>query len=96
MASNIINAPAFAWWEPDVVKRCQKTIAAENRWYIKITHRVGSEIIKTENCALEIDTENGNQFWCDINAKEMERVRVIFSILEDGKNPEDFSRWIVT
>jgi len=32
MASNIINAPAFAWWEPDVVKRCQKTIAAENRW----------------------------------------------------------------
>jgi hypothetical protein len=78
----INHKPAFNWWVPHVLRKCDRIISAmakRSARYLKRTHKFGIEIPS------ELDRQNGNTFWVDAIAKEMTEVRKAFEILPDGK-----------
>jgi hypothetical protein len=81
VAQGIDHEPAFGWWVPSVLKRQDRIIAAVKKCYHKQQFKSGFEIPKTVMRAKETDRENGNTFWQDAVALEMEAVRVAFKIL---------------
>jgi hypothetical protein len=81
------HEPAFNWWVPHVLKKCDQTISLVHRRttrYLKRTHKFSIEVPKTVNEALALDRKNGNTLWADAIAKEMREVRIAFNILPDG------------
>jgi hypothetical protein len=65
VAQGIQDEPAFAWWVPYVLKRCDYIISKINTTYHKRTHKYGIEVPKTIAEALAIDKKNGNTLWED-------------------------------
>jgi hypothetical protein len=53
--------------------------------YLKRTHKFGIEVPKTVQEAHDLDQKNGNTFWTDAIAKEMQEVRKAFDILPDDR-----------
>ena len=86
VAHNIDEEPAYAWWVRHVLKKRDRIISAVNKRYHKRSHKFGFEVPKTVKRALEIDKENGNNFWRDAIAKEMQAVRVAFKILDGDQS----------
>jgi hypothetical protein len=43
VAKNLLDAPAFVWWAPHVLKKIIISIAAVEKWYHKLTHKFGIE-----------------------------------------------------
>ena len=83
----IDHEPAFNWWVPHVLRKCDRIISAvakHSACYLKRTHKFGIEIPRTVKEALELDHQNGNTFWADAIAKAMTEVRKAFDILPDG------------
>jgi hypothetical protein len=83
----IDHEPAFTWWVPHVLKKCDRLISLFRKWttrYLKRTHKFGIEVPKTVKEALALDRKNGNTLWADAIAKEMMEVRIAFNILPDG------------
>jgi hypothetical protein len=81
------HEPAFNWWVPHVLKKCDQMISLVHKRttrYLKRTHKFGIEIPKTVKEALALDRKNGNTLWADAIAKEMREVRIAFNILPDG------------
>ncbi len=81
--------PAFNWWVPHVLRKRDRIISLvrkRNPCYLKRTHKFGIEMPKTVKEALDLDKKNGNTFWADTIAKEMNDVRVAFKILLDGQS----------
>jgi hypothetical protein len=86
VTQGIDHEPAFNWWVPHVLKKCDWIISLVCKWttrYLKRTHKCGIEVPKTVKEALDLDRKNGNTLWADAIAKEMKEVRVAFSILPD-------------
>jgi hypothetical protein len=81
----IDGEPAFDWWVPYVLKRRDRIISAVNKRYHKRTHKYGIEIPKSIQHASELDRQNSNNLWKTALAKEMDAVRVAFSILSEGE-----------
>ena len=52
--------------------------------YLKRTHKFGVEMPKSVADAHAIDKRNGNTFWADGIAKEVNNVRVAFDVVPDG------------
>jgi hypothetical protein len=91
MAQHIAEEPAFRWWVPYTLKKCDAIISAVNKRYWSRTHKFGIRIPKSVSEALEIDQENGNDLWKKAIQKEMTNVRVAFRILdEDQKVPPGY------
>ena len=83
--NGINNMPAFAWWVPHVLKKCDQIMSAVNERHRSRTHKFGIKIPKTVKHALEIDKENGNALLADAIAKEMTNVQIAFKVLNDDK-----------
>ena len=87
VAHGIENEPAFAWWVPFTLRRHDRIIAATNNRYHKRTHKLGIEIPKTCEDCIRIDRENGNTLCQDAIRKEMNKVRIVFQVLEGDSEP---------
>ena len=74
--------PAFAWWEPSVLKKRNRIIAKIKSKYWLKTHKFGIEIPKSVLQARQIDAKNGNTLWWDAICKEMKNVRPAFEVFE--------------
>ena len=79
----IDHKPAFQWWIPYTLKKRNCILAAVNKRYHKQIHKYGIRVPKTVKKALQIDKENGNTFWQDAIAKEMQAVHIAFRIMDD-------------
>jgi hypothetical protein len=87
-AQGIEHEPAFNWWAPHVLKKRKHIISLVRKRqtrYLKRTHKFGVEMPRNAEHAKELDAANGNTLWQDAIAKEMEKVRVAFKILEGGE-----------
>jgi hypothetical protein len=81
------HEPAFNWWVPHVLRKCDQIISLVHRRttrYFKRTHKLGIDIPKTVKEALALGHKNGNTLWADAIAKEMREVHIAFNILPDG------------
>ncbi len=89
MTHGIDRKPAFNWWVPHVLKKCDRIISLvckRTTRYLKRTHKFGIEVPKTVKEALALDRDNGNTLWVDATAKEMKEVCIVFNILPDGRS----------
>ncbi len=87
MTQGIDHEPAFNWWVPHALKKCDRIISLVCKWttcYLKQTHKFGIEVPKTVKVALDLDRKNGNTLWLDAITKEMKEVCIAFNILPDG------------
>ncbi len=87
VTKGLVYEPAFNWWVPHVLKKCDQIISQVRKWttrYLKRTHKFGIKIPKTVKEALALDCKNGNSLWADAIANEMREVRIAFNILPDG------------
>jgi hypothetical protein len=58
MAQGIDHEPAFNWWVPHVLKKCDRIIplvCKRTTRYLKQTHKFGIEVPKTVKEALALD-----------------------------------------
>jgi hypothetical protein len=77
----IDNEPAFNLWVPHVLKKRDQIISLLKKrhpHYLKWTHKFGIEVPRTVREAIDLDRKNGNTFWQDAIAKEMQEVHVAF------------------
>ena len=84
VSSRISEKPAFAWWAPSVLKKCNRIIAKIKSKYWLKTHKFGIEIPKSVLQARQIDAKNGNTLWWDAICKEMKNMRPAFEVFEGG------------
>ena len=82
VSSRISEEPAFAWWSPLVLKKCNRIIAKTKSKYWLRTHKFGIEIPKSVLQARQIDAKCGNTLWWDAICKEMKNVRPVFEVFE--------------
>lgn len=82
--------PAFSWWVPHVMKKCNRLISKLKKGKTKYWHRTqkyGIELPKSVSEALEIDRRTGTSYWRDAIDKEMKNVIPAFRFLDDNKVP---------
>ena len=84
-AKNISEEPAFAWWVPYTLRKRDVILSAVKTRIRKTTHKYGVEIPTSLAHAEEIDARNGNHFWREAIALEIQNVGVAFEVLPDGK-----------
>ncbi len=88
VTTGINHEPAFNWWVPHVFKKRDRIISMVKQCsarYLKQMHKFGIKVPKTVQEAYDLDRKNGNTFWTDAIAKEMQEVRKAFDILPDDK-----------
>ena len=81
----IDNKPAFAWWTPYILKKCNAIIALIKHRIRKTTHKYGVKIPTSVEHAMELDRTNNNTMWRDTLMKEMYNVSVAFKVLDEGQ-----------
>ena len=93
-AVGISDEPAFSWWTAHVLEKRQRTIAAVNKNYHKLTHKFGINVPKTVEEAMALDMENGNDLWWKATQKEISVVKVAFKILDEDDGPPIGSQYM--
>lgn len=92
-SKGLLDEPAFAWWNPYVLKKAGRIISKVNTRLKQITHKYGIEIPRSISHAKELDKKNGNTLWMDALEKEMTNVPIAFDILDLGvKAPPDYTK----
>jgi hypothetical protein len=86
VVSSLLDAPAFGWWVPYVLKKSICIINAVTNRYHKRTHKFGTEVPKSWDECVRLDKENGNTFWQDVVRKEMNNVRISFKIMNGDES----------
>jgi hypothetical protein len=81
VSKNFLDAPAFDWWVPYVIKKPICIIADVTKIYHKRTQQLGIEVPKSREDCVILDKENGNTLWQDTVRKEMKNFRIAFQIL---------------
>ena len=81
---NIDREPAFAWWVPYTLIKCEVVLSSMNMRIRGKTHKYGVKIPTNVLHAYRIDEKNGNTLCTDSLQKEMYNVRVAFEVLEEG------------
>ena len=84
VSTHISEEPAFAWWAPSVLKKCNRIIAKTKSKYWLKTHKFGIEIPKSVLQARQIDAKSENTLWWDAICKEMKNVRPAFEAFGGG------------
>jgi hypothetical protein len=84
---NIHEHPAFAWWVPYVLQKCDVIVSAVNLRVRKCSHKYSIELPRSVRDAIDMDCRNGNMFWADALTKEMGNVCVAFEILGPKEKP---------
>jgi hypothetical protein len=85
VSKNLLDAPAFAWWVPYVLKKCSHIIAAVTNIYHNRTHKFGTEVPKKWEDCVKLDKENCNNLWRYSVRKETKNVCIAFQILNGYK-----------
>jgi hypothetical protein len=57
-AKSFLDAPGFVWWEPHVLKKRSRIIAAVTKRHHKRTHKFGIEVPKSVDDCVRLDKEN--------------------------------------
>ena len=94
VTNKIDDAPAFAWWVKDVLRRRERIIHAVRSRYLKRTHKFGIEIPKTVTDALQIDRDTNTTFWHEALLKEMKNVQTAFEFHDVGTKAPVGYKWI--
>ena len=90
-ARGLLDEPAFAWWCPYVLKK-NRYIASKVKAR-RVTHKMGIELPRSVEHALELDKKNGNNEWEKAIKKESTNVRPAFDILPEGEAaPIDYTK----
>ena len=76
--------PAFAWWVPYTLRKCDVIISAVKSRVRKATHKYRVEVPRSVKHAYEINKRNGNNLWTKAIEKEMSNVGIAFDILDEG------------
>ncbi len=87
VTQGIDHEPAFNWWAPHVLKKCDwiiSQVCKRTTRYFKRTHKFDMKVPKTVKEVLDLDRKNGNTLWADAITKEMKEVHIAFNILPDG------------
>jgi hypothetical protein len=77
---SLLNTPDFIWWDPHVLQKRTRIIAAVTKRYHKRTHKFGIEVPKSWDAYVRLDKENDNTLWQDAVRKEMNNVLFAFKI----------------
>jgi hypothetical protein len=85
VARSIADEPAFAWWVPYTLRKQQAIISKIKARVMKTNRKFGIEIPTDVEHAMRLDTKNGNTFWRNALAKEMNNVGIAFEVLPEGK-----------
>jgi hypothetical protein len=80
-AKSLIDAPAFVWLNPHVLKKRSRIIASVTKRYHKRTHKFRIEVPKSWDDCVRLHKENDNTLWQDAVRKEMKKVRIKFKII---------------
>jgi hypothetical protein len=80
-AKSLLNTPDLVWWDPHVLKKRSRSIAAGTKHYHKRTHKFGIDVPKIWDECVGLDKENDNTLWKDAARKEMNNVKISFKIL---------------
>jgi hypothetical protein len=59
-AKSLIDDPYFVWWDPHVLKKRIRIIAAVTKHYHKRTHKFGIKVPKSWDYCVRLDKENNN------------------------------------
>ena len=78
--------PAFAWWVPYFLKKCNRIIVKVKSKYWICNHKFGIQVPKSVQEVKRIDDQNGDTLWWDSICKEMANVRVAFEEFEGDKS----------
>ena len=81
-ANRIANEPAFNWWV-HTVQRQRNRIVAKVKCYWRMTHKFGIRLLKTVAEALAMDDKTGTDFWQKALGKEMNKVKVAWTAVDD-------------
>jgi hypothetical protein len=71
VAKSLLEAPAFVWWDPHVLKKRSIIIASVTKRCHKRTRQFGIEVHKRWDDCVRLDKENENTLWKDAARKEM-------------------------
>lgn len=94
VTNNIADAPAFAWWVKDVLRRRARIINAVRSRYLKRTHKFGIQVPKTLTEALQLDRDTNTDFWHQALLKEMKNVMAAFEFHPIGSKAPVGYKWI--
>ena len=72
VATKLVSEPAFAWWVPFTLKKCNRIIMKVNAHYLKKSHKFGIQIPKSVPNAMALDKANGNDYWEKAIPQEMD------------------------
>jgi hypothetical protein len=64
-AKNLLDAPAFVWWDPHVLKKHSRIIADVTKHDHKRTHKFRIRVLKSCDDCGGLDKENDNSLWQD-------------------------------
>jgi hypothetical protein len=94
IANKINDEPAFAWWVPNVFKKCDRILSKIKSKYWERTHKFSIKIPKMVAQVQAIDKENGDTLWWDSIVIEMKNVRPAFERWEktEGKLPIGYQK----
>ncbi len=84
---DIHEHPAFAWWVPYVLQKCDVIVSAVNSRVQKCSHMYSIELPCSVKDAVDLDRRNGNTFWADALTNEMGNVCVAFEFLGPKEKP---------
>jgi len=83
--NNLIEQPAFKWWNPYTFKIRLHIISAVKALVKVKSHKYGVRVPNSVQEALELDKINGDDLWSKAIHKEMSNVSVAFDYVEEGK-----------
>jgi hypothetical protein len=86
VANNLLDAPAFVWWVPYLLKKRSRIIADVTKHYHKCTHKFRIKFpISWDDC-VRLDKENDNTLCQDAVRKDMKNFRIAFKILNGDES----------
>ena len=85
VAHGIDKQPAFAWWVGHVLNKRNQIISKVEHRVLKKNMKFGIIIPHDEDHALQLDKENGNDYWAKAIEKERKNVIIAFELLQDGE-----------
>ena len=86
--NNLLEEPAFSYWEPHVLKKADRWIRAARTRKKNNQFKYGVVVPRNIEEAYKLDRENGNNLWRDAIALEMGTLKTmeVFNILDRGES----------
>ena len=85
----IESEPTFVCWVPFILRKRDSIIASVNKRTKRVSHNYGVQIPSTVQETFDLDESNSDTLWSDALNKDMEKLKVAFDIIPDGKYPLD-------